>query len=76
MRGSGLKPGARRADGRPMPSVELQLISIQLASARQALDGAAAVSVQTGGTEVQAEVILSLSAEAQQLLTLKFDDAA
>ena len=50
-------------------AVQVKLLSLELNSARDALANAQAVSVQPGGTTVQAEVILELSAAAQALLT-------
>ena len=51
-------------------AVQMKLLSTQLASAHSVLNEAQTVSVQPGGTEVQAEVILELSHEAQKLLSL------
>ena len=51
-------------------AVQMKLLSTELASARDVLNEAQAVSVQPGGTAVQAEVILELSHEAQKLLSL------
>ena len=50
-------------------SVQVQLLSLQLGAVREAMSDAQAVSVQPGGTTVQAEVILKLSPLAQQLLS-------
>ena len=54
-------------------AVQVKLLSMELASARSVLGNAQAVSVQPGGAQVQAEVILELSAEAQQLLQVPLD---
>jgi hypothetical protein len=51
-------------------AVQIKLLSLELSSARDALVNAQAVSVQPAAATVQAEVILELSAEAQQLLKL------
>ncbi len=51
-------------------AVQMKLLSLELTSARSALDNAQAVSSQPADATVQAEVILDLSAEAQKLLTL------
>jgi hypothetical protein len=54
-------------------AVQMKLLSVELASAHSVLNEAQAVSVQPGGAQVQAEVILELSAEAQKLLQLPLD---
>lgn len=54
-------------------AVQVKLLSMELASAKSVLNDAQAVSVLPGGTEVQAEVILELSSEAQQLLQVPLD---
>ena len=54
-------------------AVQVKLLSLELSSARDALANAQAVSVQPGGTTVQAEVVLELSAAAQQLLHAPLD---
>ena len=51
-------------------AVQMKLLSMELQSAHSVLSEGQAVSVQPGATEVQAEVILELSAEAQKLLQL------
>jgi hypothetical protein len=51
-------------------AVQMKLLSMELSSAQSVLSDAQAVSVQPGGSEVQAEVILELSAEAQKLLSV------
>ena len=54
-------------------AVQMKLLSMELAATRDVLGEAQAVSVQPGGTAVQAEVILELSAQAQRLLQLPLD---
>ena len=54
-------------------AVQAKLLSIELSSARDALSNAQAVSVQPPDAVVQAEVILDLSAEAQQLLSVPLE---
>ncbi len=49
-------------------AVQVKLLSMELAAAHSVLNEAQAVSVQPGGTEVQAEVVLELSSAAQRLL--------
>jgi hypothetical protein len=67
----GLKILAVRPKPSPMVgAVQMKLLSLELGTVRDALANAQAVSVQPGATEVQAEVILELSAQAQQLLKL------
>ena len=58
---------------RMIGAVQMKLLSMELAATRDVLSEAQAVSVQPGGTPVQAEVILELSAQAQKLLQLPLD---
>ena len=51
-------------------AVQVKLLSLELSSARDALVNAQAASVTPADATVQAEVILELSAAAQQLLKL------
>jgi hypothetical protein len=51
-------------------AVQMKLLSMELNTAQNVLADAQAASAQPGGAEVQAEVILELSAEAQKLLQL------
>ncbi|HEX8084121.1 MAG TPA: hypothetical protein VF529_07495 [Solirubrobacteraceae bacterium] len=51
-------------------AVQMKLLSTELSAARNVLNESAAVAVQPGSSEVQAEVILELSAEAQKLLAV------
>ncbi len=51
-------------------AVQMKLLSMELNTAQNVLADAQATSAQPGGAEVQAEVILELSAEAQKLLQL------